>query len=276
MSFLQGGDVRYVYRFDGEWYVEWEGAWVKESLIKERGDTSQWFPETSDRCLSFHQGLHQAAQAADGDVAVRVLEDMKMNGILPGPRAYHAALHAYCRASDLVAAVNVMRKAFEANVPPPKESALAIARLCMADAEAFFLLFGEREKQDAFYAALLPAFKWLGYDVDGVANAAALRMLRGTPEEAEEAIALFLGRHAHSPLHWRVDGTVLEQIVHHLCAHGGEGGAGERRAAHVLQWGLASASPLTTKSYNGTPRNEEMAVVHQGHLRPLVEYPIRR
>ncbi len=53
--------------------------------------TSEWYPETSERCLFYHERLRDCALNGEGDKAVVVLEEMRMAGILPGPKAYVAS-----------------------------------------------------------------------------------------------------------------------------------------------------------------------------------------
>lgn len=206
--------------------------------------TSEWYPETSERCLHYHESLRSCALEGRGDDAIIVLEEMRIAGILPGPKAYHAALHAYAASADLIGAANVMRKAFEMMVPVPLESALVITRMG--------LLSEEEDWSD--FETLLLAWSWLGFDTDAIANEALVAMLgEGTSPAGEDRVGLvleFFEKRKGGAIKWRVDRKGLLVLVENLCKT-----RQERRVADLLQFDLDK---------------EELGLLGAFHLEPLI------
>lgn len=63
-----------------------------------------------------------AAKNGDTEVAEKVILDMAVAGLMPGPRAYHGLVFTYVKAEDAEAALDVLRSAYEAGVQPIAES----------------------------------------------------------------------------------------------------------------------------------------------------------
>ncbi|UPR04550.1 hypothetical protein HOP50_16g78920 [Chloropicon primus] len=208
--------------------------------------TSEWYPETSERCLYYHETLKACALEGRGDDAVVCLEEMRVAGILPGPKAYHAAVHAYSKGGDLVGAVNVVRKAFEMMVPAPLESTLVVTRMAVLSEEAGF---GEFDN-------LLGAWKWLGYDTDKIANEAIVTMLRAASgERVDEVLGLF-GDRKDGSIQWKVNENGLLVLLQSLCEQ-----RRERRAAELLQFELGK---------------EELGLLGELHFEPLIRASLDR
>ena len=203
--------------------------------------TSEWYPETSERCLFYHERLRDCALEAEGDQAIVILEEMRMAGILPGPKAYHAAIHAYTTEGDLVAAVNVMRKAFEMMVPPPLESSILITRMIM-----------KSEDFSCPFETLLPAWNWYGYDTNRIANAAMIALLEVDVDE----VLQMLEERSEGAVQWNVDADLLHGIVASLCKS-----ERDKRAVDLLEHDL---------------NVKELGLLTQDHLNPLVHFPIQR
>ena len=213
--------------------------------------TSEWYPETSERCLYYHERLAAAAGDGNGDDAVVVLEEMRVAGILPGPKAYHAAVHAYSKSGDLIGAANVLRKAFEMMVPAPLESALVVTRMALAREED-----GQGSGSWGDFDSLLGAWSWLGYDTDAVANEALVAVLGGSGEgRGEEALRMFESR-GNGPVRWNVNEKGLLEILENLCSR-----EMERRAADLLQFEL---------------EKEELGMLGPFHLEPIIRSALER
>ena len=85
-------------------------------------------PEDSPEVEWHHQRLAEFARQGAGENAREVLLEMMETGLLPGPKAYHAAVYACAAAGDPVGGVSVLRRAVEAGVKPLPQSFFAVLR----------------------------------------------------------------------------------------------------------------------------------------------------
>ena len=67
-------------------------------------------PEDSPEVEWHHQRLAEFARQGAGENAREVLLEMMETGLLPGPKAYHAAVYACAAAGDPVGGVSVLRR----------------------------------------------------------------------------------------------------------------------------------------------------------------------
>lgn len=74
----------------------------------------------------YHMELKRNATAGDAEAAERTIGNMEAAGLAPGPRAYHAYVFAYVKASKPDGALAAIRRCWDAGVVPLPETYAAV------------------------------------------------------------------------------------------------------------------------------------------------------
>ncbi|KAK9786294.1 hypothetical protein WJX73_001678 [Symbiochloris irregularis] len=92
--------------------------------------------ETSSERKPFHRRLNMAARLGDTSETEAVLQQMEDAGLPPGPCAYHSLIFSYVRAGQAEAALQAVRREWNAGLRPLSESyCVVITAFVEADAD---------------------------------------------------------------------------------------------------------------------------------------------
>ncbi|CAL8467194.1 g6730 [Coccomyxa elongata] len=91
--------------------------------------------EDTDERGPYHRSILAAAKDGRSSDAETIVQEMAMNGLQPGPRAYHGLICAYCRAQNSQGALSAVRRAVQEGVQPIAETYLVLMHALMVDGD---------------------------------------------------------------------------------------------------------------------------------------------